>query len=105
MPEGTVGVLIPAYEARSTVGALVGRLRSLHPALPVLVVDDGSRDGTDSVARDAGAQVLVQPVNAGKGAALASGLSWAAARGWEWALAMDADGQHRHNQADGTARR
>jgi glycosyltransferase involved in cell wall biosynthesis len=94
MPEGVVGILIPAYQARSTVGALVSRLRSLHPALPVLVVDDGSADGTDRVAREAGAEVLVLPVNGGKGTALAAGFVRAAQQGWEWVLALDADGQH-----------
>lgn len=94
MPEGSVGILIPAYRASATVGRLVSRLRSLHPDLPVLVVDDGSGDGTDKAAREAGAEVLVRPVNGGKGTALASGLAWAALRGWGWVLAMDADGQH-----------
>lgn len=94
MPEGTVGILVPAYRARATIGPLVSRLRSLHPDLPVLVVDDGSDDGTDEAAREAGAEVLVQPLNGGKGRALASGLARAAERGWTWALAMDADGQH-----------
>jgi len=94
MPEGTVGVLIPAYRARATVGELVSRLRSLHPTLPVLVVDDGSGDGTDEVARKAGAQVMALPVNGGKGTALAAGFDLAAGQGWEWVIAMDADGQH-----------
>jgi glycosyltransferase involved in cell wall biosynthesis len=94
MPDGTVGVLIPAYRARATIGPLVEELRSRHPTLPILVVDDGSGDGTDDAARAAGAEVLVQSVNGGKGTALSRGLSVASELGWEWAVAMDADGQH-----------
>ena len=94
MPEGRVGILIPAYRAGSSVAGVVGRLRALHPDLPVLVVDDGSDDDTATAAREAGACVLVQPVNGGKGTSLSAGLSEAAARGWTWALAMDSDGQH-----------
>jgi len=94
MPEGRVGILIPAYRAGSSVAGVVGRLRALHPDLPVLVVDDGSDDDTATAAREAGACVLVQPVNGGKGTSLSAGFAEAASRGWDWALAMDADGQH-----------
>ena len=94
MPDGIVGVLIPAFRASATVGPLVSQIRFLHPNLPVLVVDDGSIDGTEEAARAAGAVVLVQTVNGGKGSALATGLAWASAQGWDWALALDADGQH-----------
>jgi glycosyltransferase involved in cell wall biosynthesis len=87
-------ILVPAYQARATVGGVVARLRELHPDLPVLVVDDGSRDGTGKAAREAGAQVLELPQNGGKGTALSTGMSRLAQEGFEWALCLDADGQH-----------
>jgi len=60
----------------------------------VLVIDDGSVDPTAEVARSAGAEVLVQPENHGKGAALRLGFETLFERGFEGVLTLDADGQH-----------
>jgi glycosyltransferase involved in cell wall biosynthesis len=62
--------------------------------VPVVVIDDGSRDGTAEAARARGAEVVVHPHNLGKGAALLTGLREAARAGYDVALAADADGQH-----------
>ncbi len=62
--------------------------------LPVLVVDDGSSDDTAEVAEAAGAAVLRQSPNQGKGAALRTGFLRALAQGAEAVIALDADGQH-----------
>ena len=94
MPEGPVAVLVPAYRACATVGAVVQGVRSRHPEIPVLVVDDGSADGTDLAATAAGAEVVVLPENGGKGTALSAGLALLRSRGFRWAICMDADGQH-----------
>ncbi len=83
--------LIPAHNEAPRVGAVV-RGASAH--LPVLVVDDGSTDETAAVARDAGATVLVQHPNQGKGAALRAGFRRAIAGGCEAVVTLDADGQH-----------
>jgi len=87
-------ILIPAYQARATVGMVIERLHALYPQTVVLVVDDGSDDDTAQVAREAGARVHRFETNSGKGSALAEGLSILAADGFEWVLAMDSDGQH-----------
>ena len=63
-------------------------------SLPVLVVDDGSRDETASCARAAGAEVLELPVNQGKGAAIRAGLAALLARDPTHVAFLDADGQH-----------
>ncbi len=74
------------------IGTLVRRLR---PHLPtVLVVDDGSTDGTAAAAESAGATVLRHPSRQGKGAALATAWRWAGEKGFAWALMLDGDGQH-----------
>ncbi len=62
--------------------------------LPVLVVDDGSADDTAAIAAAAGARVIRQAPNAGKGAALRAGFTVALGERWDAVLTLDADGQH-----------
>jgi glycosyltransferase involved in cell wall biosynthesis len=83
--------LIPAYNEALRVAGVVEGVRT-H--LPVLVVDDGSTDETARRAEEAGATVLVQNPNQGKGAALQAGFRWAMAEAYEAVVTLDADGQH-----------
>ena len=85
--------VVPALDARATVGAVVADLR-VALGVPVLVVDDGSIDGTGEVARACGAEVVRHERNRGKGAALRTGLLEAARRGFDVIVSVDADGQH-----------
>jgi len=90
-PRGRILALIPAHDEAPRIGPVVtGALRHL----PVLVVDDGSRDDTAAVAERAGARVLRQAPNQGKGAALRAGFGTALAEGAEAVITLDADGQH-----------
>ncbi len=84
-------VIIPAYNEAANIAAVVAGARLL---LPVLVVDDGSRDQTADLAASAGAEVLRLFPNQGKGAALQAGFGWALAHGFTAAITLDADGQH-----------
>src|SRR5262249_37680677 len=78
--------LVPAYDASATIAAVVqGAARVLAP---VVVVDDGSHDDTAARARDAGAVVVRQEPNAGKGAALVRGFRVLAERGHTHALTL-----------------
>jgi glycosyltransferase involved in cell wall biosynthesis len=87
--------IIPAYDAARTVGDVVRDVLSIWPVRDaVLVVDDGSRDGTAEVARKAGARVLSHPRNRGKGAALRTGMASARVAGFDVCITLDADGQH-----------
>jgi len=83
--------VIPAYQAAPTLDAVV---RATREHLPVLVVDDGSTDDTAAVAEAAGAAVLRQEPNQGKGAALRRGFGYALESGATAVLTLDADGQH-----------
>ena len=83
--------LIPGYNEGPRIGPVVSAA-AMH--LPVLVVDDGSRDDTATRARAAGATVIEQRPNQGKGAALRAGFRQALADGAEAVLTLDADGQH-----------
>ena len=70
----SVLVLIPAFNEESTIGQTVQAVISLPAVDKVLVIDDGSRDDTAGRARQAGAEVVCQPANLGKGEALNRGL-------------------------------
>jgi len=88
------GIAIPAYRAAESVGQVVATCRDVVPDVPIVVVDDGSNDGTGDAARDAGARLLVHEVNRGKGAALLTAFAEASRQGWDAAITVDADGQH-----------
>ena len=85
-------VLIPAYRERAGIRRVVTEVAQTCPN--VLVIDDGSGDGTDHEAEAAGAIVLRQTSNQGKGAALARGFAYAQEHGYSAVITMDADGQH-----------
>jgi glycosyltransferase involved in cell wall biosynthesis len=90
-PREHVIAVIPAYQAAATLDEVV---RQTARYLRVLVVDDGSTDDTAMVAEAAGAEVLRQEPNQGKGAALRRGFRHALEAGAEAVLTLDADGQH-----------
>jgi UDP-N-acetylglucosamine---dolichyl-phosphate N-acetylglucosaminyltransferase len=84
--------VIPCLNEEKTIAAVVSSLRK-ELAL-VVVVDDGSMDGTAQNAENAGAVVIRHGRNRGKGAALQTGLSHLLSLGFEWAVTLDGDGQH-----------
>ena len=88
--------MVPAFNERSRVASVLAAVGALRlPERPrMIVVDDGSSDGTAEVAKRAGAQVVSHRVNLGKGAALLTGVEAAVATGADLVVVMDADGQH-----------
>ena len=84
--------VIPSYNNGGTVGDVVRGV--LRQGLPVIVVDDGSTDGTADALKDLPVHVLRHTRNRGKGRALKTGLEEARRRGYRFALTLDADGQH-----------
>ncbi len=85
-------VLIPSYNAASTIGALVTNIKPL--GMDIIVVNDGSEDCTAQAAADAGALVIGHVRNRGKGAALRTGFAFALHAGYDAVVTLDSDGQH-----------
>lgn len=87
-------VVIPTYNEAENISRVVEKVRTAVPFLEVLVVDDGSPDGTADVAERL-AHVLRRTHKQGLGPAYLAGFAWALERGYERIIEMDADGSHR----------
>jgi glycosyltransferase involved in cell wall biosynthesis len=87
-------VFIPAWNEEENLPAVLDDLHKELPQADVLVVDDGSTDGTADVAREHGAEVLSLGMNRGLPIGIAAGYAWAREHGYELCGRVDADGQH-----------
>lgn len=87
-------VIIPAHNEEASLAQTLVEVRAKAPNVDVLIVDDGSRDATASVARAAGVPVVRHPVNLGVGGALQTGFRYAVEHGYDIGVQLDADGQH-----------
>ncbi|NDL56073.1 glycosyltransferase [Phytoactinopolyspora mesophila] len=96
-------VIIPTYNEVLTIENAIERLHASVPAAHVLVVDDGSPDGTGALAdqisrRDQRVHVLHRPGKGGLGAAYVAGFGWALDHGYDIVVEMDADGSHQPSE-------
>jgi glycosyltransferase involved in cell wall biosynthesis len=89
--------IVPVYNERDSIGKLVRHLRRALPSFDILVVDDGS---TDDTARQVppGTAVVCLPFNLGIGGAMQTGYRYAALNGYDIAVQVDGDGQHRPSE-------
>lgn len=87
-------VVIPAHNEEESLPATLAEVRAKAPGVDLLVVDDGSRDATSRVAREAGVAVVRHTVNLGVGGALQTGFRYAYEHGYDIGVQLDADGQH-----------
>jgi glycosyltransferase involved in cell wall biosynthesis len=97
-------IVMPALNESASVAAVIAHVKKSLPGMDVLVVDDGSSDGTAKIARASGAEVARLAVNLGVGGAMRTGFRYAAARGYDVVVQVDADGQHDPDEVDALLR-
>ncbi len=100
---GRVLVIVPTYDERENLRPIAERLFAAVPSADLLVVDDGSPDGTGVLADELAAEdrrvhVLHRTAKAGLGAAYTAGFAWAREQGYDVVVEMDADGSHSPEQ-------
>lgn len=86
--------VVPAYNEERAIGGVIEALHDFDPALDVVVVSDGSVDGTAAAAERAGARVIRLPFNLGIGGAVQTGFRYGWENGYELVVRCDGDGQH-----------
>jgi glycosyltransferase involved in cell wall biosynthesis len=91
MTDASVTVILPCFNEAQTVSKIICDIKERYPEYEIIVVDDGSSDGTARSAEDAGAIVYKHPYNIGNGAAIKTGIRQAKG---DILVFMDADGQH-----------
>jgi glycosyltransferase involved in cell wall biosynthesis len=92
--------IVPALNEAENIGRVIDELRAFDPGLDIVVVDDGSLDGTAQAAAAMGARVLRLPFNLGIGGAVQTGFRFAFENGYDIAVRVDGDGQHDPAQLD-----
>jgi glycosyltransferase involved in cell wall biosynthesis len=90
--------IVPALNEERSLPAVVDELRAFDPGLDIVVVDDGSADGTAAVAAAKNVRVLRLPFNLGIGGAVQTGFRFAFENGYDLAVRVDGDGQHDASQ-------
>lgn len=93
-PDDYTLIIVPAWNEAQNVDATIREIAAASDRYRILVVDDGSIDGTGAIAREAGATVLTLPFNLGVGGAMRAGFHYAQRHSYRRAIQVDADGQH-----------
>lgn len=91
---GRIAVLVPCFNAADTIPELVARIAKFVQVRDLLMVDDGSADGTREAIRQSGARLLLHEQNHGKGEALKTGFAAVLEDGYDGVITLDADLQH-----------
>ena len=87
-------IIIPAYNEEKNIGRVITELKEKAGDFPLLVVDDGSTDGTGEILRALGVKTLRHRVNLGLSEAVRTGMKYALRHGFKYSIQFDADGQH-----------
>jgi len=89
-----IAVIIPAYNEEKNLLTIINEIRNNMPQADVIVVDDGSSDGTSKVAKKAHVKLISLPFNLRIGGAVQTGIKYAVRNNYEIVVQVDADGQH-----------
>ncbi|MEE0845042.1 MAG: glycosyltransferase family 2 protein [Eggerthellaceae bacterium] len=93
MDKKTIAI-IPAYNEQDNIVSTIEDLRRHAPDVDYVIVNDGSKDFTADICRERGYNLLSLPANLGLAGAFQTGMKYAFARGYDYAIQFDADGQH-----------
>jgi hypothetical protein len=94
MDQPRVLVIIPAHNEAACIKDVIQDIHTNFSAADILVVDDGSSDGTGGIALANGAELLQMPFNLGIGSTVQTGFKFAQREGYDFAVQLDGDGQH-----------
>lgn len=92
--DGKIAIIIPAFNEEAAIGALLDEVRGQCPDLDVIVINDGSSDGTAEVVKSRDVVLLDLPCNLGVGGAVQAGFRYAYTQGYDYVVRIDGDGQH-----------
>ena len=93
--EQTSARLIPAYNEEENIVSTIEDLRKNAPDIDYVIVNDGSKDGTAAICRERGYHLISLPVNLGLAGAFQTGMKYAYANGYDYAIQFDADASTR----------
>jgi len=87
-------IVIPAFNEEENISGVLTELKKHEPSMDILVVNDGSTDGTLSIVKNLEIECIDLPFNLGYGGALQTGFKYAVERDYDFVVQFDADGQH-----------
>jgi len=87
-------IIIPAFNEEAAIVGVIQGIQQAVPGVPILVLDDSSKDGTVALARAAGAEVVTLPHHLGLGGLVQTGYKLAFSLGYQYVIRVDGDGQH-----------
>jgi len=93
-------IIVPAFNEEKSLGTVLSSIKDEAPYADIVVINDGSHDATADVAGRSGVAVISVPYNLGIGGAVQTGLIYAHRKGYDVAIQLDADGQHKAEELE-----